>query len=128
MDGDFRRSWGGIAGVQSTLAVLMERGVDGRRVPFELIARLVAANPAARFRIPAKGALEVGKDADLMLLDPSRPYTLTSSRLLQKHKMSPYVRFEFTGEVVRTIRRGETIFQNGKVVAKTKGRFVRPLP
>ena len=128
MDGDFRTSWGGIAGVQSTLAVLMERGMDGRRVPFELIASLVAANPAARFRIPAKGALAAGYDADLMLLDPSRPYTLTSARLLQKHKMSPYVRFEFTGEVVRTIRRGETIFQDGKVVATTKGRFVRPLP
>ena len=127
-EGDFRESWGGIAGVQSTLAVLMERGGDGRRVPFELIAKLVAGNPAARFRIPAKGALEPGNDADLLLLDPSRPYTLTTARLLQRHKMSPYVRFEFTGEVVRTMRRGETIFHNGKIVAKTKGRFVTPLP
>jgi allantoinase len=40
--------------------------------------------------------------------------------------MSPYVGFQFSGVVVRTIRRGETIFLNGKVVAETKGRFVRP--
>jgi allantoinase len=40
--------------------------------------------------------------------------------------MSPYLGFEFTGVVVRTIRRGETIFMDGKIVTETKGRFVRP--
>ena len=124
--GDFRTSWGGVAGVQSTLAVLFERGLDGRRLSFEHIAALIAANPAARFRIPAKGTLAAGNDADLMLLDPSRSYTLDTVRLLQRHKMSPYLGFEFTGVVVRTIRRGETIFLDGKIVAGTRGRFVRP--
>ena len=80
-DGDFRASWGGIAGVQSTLAVLLERGFDGRRLRFERIAALIAANPAARFSIPRKGTLAVGKDADLMLLDPSRSYTLERSAI-----------------------------------------------
>jgi len=125
-EGDFRSSWGGIAGVQSTFAVLLERSLDGRRLRFEHIARLLAATPAARFRIPAKGALEVGNDADLLLLDPSRSYTLEPAQLFQRHKMSPYLGFEFTGEVVRTIRRGETIFLEGTIVSETKGRFVRP--
>jgi allantoinase len=124
--GDFRNSWGGIAGVQSTLAVLLERGFDGRRLRFEHIAGLVAAAPAARFRIASKGALEVGNDADLLLLDPSRSYTLEPAHLLQRHKMSPYIGFEFTGAVVRTIRRGETIFLDGKIVADTRGKFIRP--
>ena len=124
--GDFRASWGGIAGVQSTLAVLLERGLDGRRLRFEHISGLIAAQPAARFRIPAKGTLVTGNDADLLLLDPSRSYTLTPKQLLQRHKMSPYVGFEFSGVVVRTIRRGETIFLDGRIVAETKGQFVRP--
>ena len=124
--GDFRTSWGGVAGVQSTLAVLLERGLDGRRLRFEQISAIVAANPASRFRIPLKGRLEAGHDADLMLLDPSRSYTLDAARLLQRHKTSPYLGFEFIGVVVRTIRRGETIFLDGKIVAETKGRFVRP--
>ena len=55
VSGDFRASWGGVAGVQSTLAVLLERGLDGRRLRFEHISALIAANPAARFRIPSKG-------------------------------------------------------------------------
>jgi allantoinase len=124
--GDFRTSWGGVAGVQSTLAVLLERGLDGRRLRFEHICALVAANPAARFRIPSKGSLAVGGDADLMLLDTSRSYRLDAGHLFQRHKMSPYVGFTFAGAVVRTIRRGETIFLRGKIVAETKGRFVRP--
>ena len=124
--GDFRTSWGGVAGVQSTLAVLCKRGCDGRRLRFEHIAGLVAANPASRFRIARKGALAPGYDADLMLFDPSRSYRLESGHLLQRHKMSPYLGFDFTGTVVRTIRRGETIFLDGKIVAGTRGRFVRP--
>jgi allantoinase len=124
--GDFRASWGGVAGVQSTLAVLLERGLDGRRLRFEHISALIAAHPAARFRIPSKGTLATGNDADLLLLNPSRSYTLSPTHLLQRHKMSPYVGFEFSGVVVRTIRRGETIFLNGQIVAETTGQFVRP--
>jgi allantoinase len=124
--GDFRASWGGVAGVQSTLAVLLERGLDGRRLRFEQISALIAAHPAERFRIPSKGALVIGKDADMLLLDPARSYTLAAEHLFQRHKMSPYVGFEFSGVVVRTIRRGETIFLNGEIVAETRGRFVRP--
>lgn len=124
--GDFRTSWGGVAGVQSTLAVLLERGLDGRRLRFEHIAALIAANPAARFRIRSKGAVAVGNDADLMLLDTARSYRLDATHLLQRHKVSPYLGFGFSGAVVRTIRRGETIVLNGKVVAETRGKFVRP--
>ena len=67
-----------------------------------------------------------GHDADLMLLDTSRSYTLDPRQLLQRHKMSPYLGFAFTGVVMRTIRRGETIFLDGKIVAETRGQFVRP--
>ena len=45
--------------------------------------------------------------------------------MFQRHKMSPYLGFAFAGAVVRTIRRGETIFLDGKIVAETKGRFVQ---
>lgn len=124
--GDFRASWGGVAGVQSTLAVLLERGLDGRRLRFEHISELIAANPARRFRIPGKGAMAVGNDADLMLLDTARSYRLDAGHLYQRHKMSPYIGFTFTGAVVRTIRRGHTIFHRGRIVAETMGAFVRP--
>jgi allantoinase len=125
-DGDFRTSWGGIAGVQSTLAVLLDRGFDGRRLRFEHIASLAAARPAARFNLAGKGSLSAGNDADLLLLDPAETYVLDAAHLQQRHKISPYLGLAFGGIVRRTIRRGETIFADGKIVATTKGRFIRP--
>lgn len=124
--GDFRSSWGGIAGVQSTLAVLLERGHNGRRLRFEHVVSLLAATPAQRFRIAGKGLLAAGKDADLVVLDPARSYTLDAGSLFQRHKMSPYIGTTFTGVVRRTIRRGETIFADGQITATTRGKFVRP--
>ena len=124
--GDFRTSWGGIAGIQSTLAVLLDRGFDGRRLRFEHIVALISAKPAERFKLKGKGSLSVGNDADMLLLDPAEAYVLDAARLQQRHKMSPYLGLTFGGTVRRTIRRGETIFADGTIVAQTKGRFVRP--
>jgi allantoinase len=119
--GDFGKAWGGIAGVQSTLAVLLNR------VPLERISSLVAAEPARRFRIPSKGAIAVGMDADLALVDLSRSVQLRPEHLKQRHALSPYIGYSFRGSVVRTIRRGETIFANDEITARSKGKFVRPL-
>ena len=124
--GDFVSAWGGIAGVQSTLPVLIERGYHDRQVPLERIVALVAAAPARRFGIARKGALVQGHDADLTLIDPAQSFTLRKDDLHQRHKMSPYIGDTFRGTVRRTVRRGETIFADGRITAECGGRFVRP--
>src|ERR1700733_7240660 len=83
--GDFAQAWGGIAGVQSTLAVLLDRGYHCRQLPLERISSLVAAEPARRFRIPAKGAVAVGRDADLAIVDVSQSAQLQPEHLMQRH-------------------------------------------
>jgi allantoinase len=120
-DADFFRIWGGIAGVQSTLAVLLTRGV-----PLAAIIRLTATNPASRFGIARKGRIEPGYDADLVLVDLNESYTLTPEDLHQRHPLSPYTGARFRGRVVRTILRGKTIFQDGRITATQCGKWVRP--
>lgn len=124
--GDFSKAWGGIAGVQSTLAVLLDRGHHSRGLSLDRISSLIAREPARRFRIPFKGEIAVGMDADLTLVDLDGSYELRREDLKQRHPLSPYVGETFRGRVVRTIRRGETIFLNGEITARTGGRFVRP--
>lgn len=126
--GDFIAAWGGIAGVQSTLSVLLDRGYHDRRLSLERIADLVSGHPARRFRIARKGTIECGNDADLVLIDPAASFTLEKDGLQQRHKMSPYIGARFRGTVRATLRRGETIFMDGKVTARTCGGFVRPEP
>jgi allantoinase len=123
---DFGRAWGGIAGVQSTLAVLLDRGYHCRQVSLERISSLVAAEPARRFRIPGKGSIAVGNDADLALVDVARSGQLQAQHLMQRHTLSPYLGCIFRGRVVRTIRRGETLFAAGEIVARSSGKFIRP--
>ena len=124
--GDFRSSWGGIAGAQSTLSVLLDRGHHARQLAIERIVSLIAATPAERFRLPNKGRIQAGFDADLVLVDSAKSFTLGAADLQQRHKISPYIGSTFRGTVRRTIRRGETIFSDGKITATSKGRFVCP--
>jgi len=125
--GDFLTAWGGIAGVQSTLAVLLDRGCHQRRLPVERVTSLLAAEPARRFRIAGKGSLVEGTDADLALVDLNGQFTLAPGDLHQRHPVSPYLGRSFRGRVRQTIRRGETIFRDGQISASSPGRLVRPL-
>jgi allantoinase len=124
--GDFAAAWGGIAGVQSTLPVLLGAGTHVRGLPLGRIASLLATNPARRFRLAGKGSLAVGHDADIALVDPDARHALRVSDLHQRHTISPYVNVTFRGRVRRTLRRGETIFLDGRITAQQRGRFVCP--
>jgi allantoinase len=119
--GHFERVWGGIAGVQSTLAVLLEQNL-----PLERVAQLLAATPARRFRIQHKGAIRPGNDADLTLVDLGASFTVRRNDMASRHGLSPYVGETFRGVVRRTIRRGQTIFLDGAFPSETRGKLVRP--
>lgn len=123
---DFLRAWGGIAGVQSTLAVLLDRGYFERGVSLDRISGLLAATPARRFRIPRKGTIRPGNDADLALVDLAASFKLRVEDMAQRHRLSPYAGETFRGAVRRTIRRGETIFADGKFPSDSRGKLIRP--
>lgn len=119
--GDFGHAWGGIAGVQSTLAVLLKQNL-----PLERVAQLLAATPARRFRIQHKGAIRPGNDADLTLVDLGASFTVSRTDVVSRHGLSPYIGETFRGAVRRTIRRGETIFVDGEFPSEIRGQLVRP--
>lgn len=125
-DTDFFRVWGGIAGVQSRLSVLLEAGHHARGLPLAAIARLAASTPARRFHIAGKGAIAAGNDADLTLIDLAASSTLSPADLHQRHPQSPYAGHTFRGTVRRTLLRGQTIFRDGVILATNCGRFQRP--
>jgi len=120
--GGFARAWGGIAGVQATLAVLLECGYHARGLPLARIASLLASRPASRFGLSRKGAIAVGMDADLVLVALKEPHVF--DRMLHRHPMSPYLGMSCRGTVLSTIRRGETIAADGTITARTGGKLV----
>src|SRR5262249_44790730 len=80
-DADFFKVWGGVAGVQQTLAVLLGMASPAR------IAGLIAENPARRFGLLRKGKLAVGYDADFALVDLSAEFMVTRESLFQRHRL-----------------------------------------
>jgi N-acyl-D-aspartate/D-glutamate deacylase len=63
-----------------------------------------------------KGRLAPGYDADFCLLDPHAPHVLSNDDLLYRHRQGPYDGRPCHVRVVRTVRRGETVFRDGKIV------------
>jgi len=113
--------WGGIAGVQWTRAALIGKGLA-----MSAIASLTATNGARRFNIAHKGTIEVGKHADLAIIDLSAAQTVSEDALFQRHRITPYMGMKLHGVTRHTIRRGHVIFSNGAISATTNGAFVRP--
>ncbi len=120
-------AWGGIAGCQTLLRVLLTEGPP-RGLPLEAVARLAAAAPARRFRLERKGSLAPGADADIALVDLDHEAVLTTGELLSRHRLNPFVGRSLRGRVVRTILRGSTVCLGGVMVASPGGRLVRPRP
>ncbi len=121
----------GLSGVQTLLPGFFSEAVVKRGLSPERFVSLISANPARIFGLyPRKGTLAVGADADVTLLDPRATWTVSVDDALHKQKWTPYEGKEITGRVVRTIRRGETIFDDSRqgedrvTAAPGSGRFL----
>ncbi|MGG2196671.1 MULTISPECIES: allantoinase AllB [Paenibacillus] len=109
---NFFQAWGGIAGAQSSLELMVDEGHLKRGLPLPLLCRMLSLNPAVRFGLhPRKGEIAVGADADLALADLQRGYTLESGHLKQRHAYSPYVGRRFGCRVSATFVRGRQAYR-----------------
>ncbi len=118
--------WGGISGLQTLrgamLAVATERGLS-----LPDIARLTASAAADRFSLKGKGRLEVGCDADLVVVDLRHEGVVDAADLLYRHRLSPFVGLASSGRVVHSFLRGTALIVAGQPASeKTFGRIVRP--
>ena len=129
-DHDIWQAWGGVAGIQATLPVLLTGGVHARGLSLERVADLTATAPARLFGLyPQKGSIAIGADADFALVDTQRTWTFRPEHLQTRSGISPYLGRTFRGAAVRTIVRGRTVFADGEIVGDAGwGKLVRPEP
>ena len=118
-------AWGGISGVQNNVDILFDEGVQKRGLSLTRFAEVIATDVADRFGIDQKGRIQVGKDADFVLIKPNAPYTLKAEDLEYRNKISPYVGCEIGAQVAYTILRGKEIYsQENGVEEEFSGEFI----
>jgi allantoinase len=123
--GDFGAAWGGISSLQLGLpAVWTEARRRGHTL--DAVARWMAGEPARFAGLPAKGAIEVGRDADLVAFAPERTFTVEGARLRHRHPITPYAGSTLSGVVARTWLRGTEVWRaGGAAVEVPTGRLLR---
>ncbi len=122
------KAFSGIAGVEVMLPLMLDQVAKGRISLAQLI-RSMSENTARLYGLyPRKGAIAVGSDADLTIIDPEREYTLSSADMYTmahaNNRMFDGLRLK--GRPVFTVSRGRVVMSEGKVdtAARGHGRFV----
>ena len=114
----------GFGGTEYLLSGLITEG-RRRGLPLARVAELVSANPAQRFGLHAKGAIEAGYDADLCLVDPDVSWVVRAAESESSQEYTPFEGFEMSARVTDTFVRGQHVLKDGAVRGPAVGRFVR---
>ncbi|MGG4144129.1 allantoinase [Paenibacillus algorifonticola] len=124
----FFEAWGGISGAQSSMELVLGEGWIKRGLPLPLLSALLSAGPAQRFGLyPRKGAIAIGSDADLAIIDANAAYELLEEHLFYRHKHSPYVGKELACRVMATLVRGSVVYTaDGGLAQPASGKSLLP--
>ena len=106
--------------VQDALISMMEHVKKGK-ITIERVVEKMAHNPAILFRIKERGFIREGYYADIVVVDPSRSYSVQQGNILYKCGWSPFEGYTFSSSINKTFVNGEIVYENNKVAEGTNG-------
>lgn len=121
--GDFAAAWGGIASLQLGLSAVWTEAAE-RGHGLGDVARWMSAGPAALAGLNAKGAIAVGRDADLIAFDPDATGPVVPEALHHRHPVTPYAGRTLRGRVRTTWLRGHAVATDGRPGPTPTGRLL----
>ena len=101
--------------------------VEKRLIDYPMLVRSCCEIPARTFGIfPQKGWIGPGADADLVVVDPSKPMTIRDQDQLSRAQATPFHGWEIGSSITLTLLRGKIIAREGKLTGSPVGRFLKP--
>jgi dihydropyrimidinase len=115
----------GFGGPGMILPVLLSEGYHKRNIPLTTLSKANSTNTADVFGLKSKGHIDIGFDADLLLVDLDWERTIDES-LFGYSDFSIYEGMTFKGWPRYTVSRGEIIQKDGEITANTgRGKYIR---
>jgi dihydropyrimidinase len=116
---------GGLPSIEARLSLIHDAARRGL-LTLNQWADRCCTQPASMFRLPRKGHVAPGYDADLVVFDPEQEVTLSAKRLHEQVDWTPYEGVLVRGWPRHVLSRGEQIVRDGEFVGKVgRGRFLR---
>lgn len=120
----------GMPGMQEAVAVLLAHwlkrfGQETLEEGLMRIAQVTSQNIARIFGFAQKGGLIAGKDADIVVVDTTRPWRVSKEELFTKNRWSVYEGMELPGRPVATFLRGRLVYRDGHIIGDPQGKWVR---
>ncbi len=119
----------GANSLQHSLPVFHDVAINKCGLSYPFLVRVMSTNPARTFGFTNKGTLDIGTDADLIVFDPNKEYTIRASDNASDADFSIYEGRTVTGAVSKTFVRGTLVADDGEIVTEPgHGQFIHREP
>ena len=123
-DQPYPKSPSGLPAVENSLALMLNQVALGN-CSLQQVVQWMCDAPARVWDMLDKGRIQVGYDADLVLVDLERKHVIRNEQQLTKCRWSPWDGAELTGCAVRTLVMGQTVYRDGKVDGDVRGHEIQ---
>lgn len=114
-DQEFCCTPNGFTGLETSIGAVITRAVKTGYLTIDRMVEVMSVNPAKLLGIEG-GVLEVGKAADITVIDSNQVWTVDRNKFYTKGKTNPFHGMELTGKAVLTVVDGKIVMKNGIVV------------
>lgn len=122
---DFTKIPNGCAGVENLYPYLLDAANKGE-LSFQRVVEVCSSNPAKIFGCSQKGAIQVGKDADLVIYDKEKDFMISAASMHSDCDHTIWEGKKLHGYPVKTYLRGKLVYDHGEFVGKPgMGKFVK---
>jgi dihydroorotase len=106
--------------VQHSLVAMLELCKEGKITVEQVVTKMCHA-PADLFKINKRGYIREGYFADLVIVNPSSPWTVSTNNLFYKCGWSPFTGTTFSSQIIQTLVNGQVVFDRGQFDDSHKG-------
>jgi allantoinase len=122
--GDIWLAKSGFGGTEYLMSALVSEG-SKRGLSFNKMAELTSYNPARRYGLRSKGDIDIGLDADLVLVDPKETWTVQAEKSESGQGYTPFENQELKARVTTTFLRGIRIYDNNEIIGQPSGQYLK---